>query len=1418
MTSTSLGNSGNPSPLVAVLLITATSSRGPQLVFRYPRKPRLLRRFSKVRYYAHKQQNTTTERSALGGKGRGTSRGRQDFLSHAKELEEERKRDRDQWDEQEEDSGSQEGVNDIDDDDEFDSQSLSSLSSSSSNGGANGTMDGDDLETAKSESDVGVTTASSEAEDDSAPESVLSGSRRRGRRPLDASKGITKLTSTKHQQLANTSVGGSGSRDHVRSPSRVRLLASSLRDPTANSSPEREPTGASGKTTRRKVSNRGANGAGRESGNRSAADRANSPSRRARNAKAFSHYLGYPTDFLAELLAPKEEMCNRRFELVVDDLAFVGHPVLRHLPHNDDDQDEDDGYTYHTKESDDEENRGRRGRDGVAPPATIPPKQARAKKTPRVTMFHLVFVLQPPDPSYATPTLDLTTWLGFWYDNASFKMTAALWAEERRCEYVSQEASLLSKLWGEVEGNSGAGPSYSLHLSRLLLLSTLAKTLRNMFRSLINPPRHRAPFVTLNDSLDIHLQLPPLLVDPSRMVKSLLELGPSIEADDADLWEGAIGGVAGVAGGGGSAIASALDEWTKTTGPPLFPWKTLLLLHDPGARQKRYRSFGGQVVEIESDDEDNGADGQEDFDAELGEAGLADAGIELWARKFTSLLKPTLQGIPTFADLASLLSWDLQEDVYPMARHLIYYKQARVTDVPRIQNTYSLSPLFELRDLPHFATSFALRFPSEPPLARFLAALSSAFQPFIAHYLAVQRANANQPGGDSQDSNANAVQQSAVIRKKSALECLIWLLRHEIILQQHLRFRLIATEAVKRRAREMWEERRVEREERRRKREQHREWQREKRALKRGADPGKRTGELVPLVPQSAPDVSDHDLRAHFLAKRAIARSEARPQADDSPSPKPATRGRPRSRSAEGERDGVEGSPFSAASRVSSSSRSRSRNPPPLGRVGPGGRINPAGTTGNSSRPTSSSGLRPTSRTASPFATLVPLEASSPPHSGLDFGRRIVPRSRSPTSSMPIATDGVSQNRAPSNSTSTSGGETRSSTAINTHHRGPSSSSSGTGFAMPAGTPSSQGEVTGYAQVNVVAPPPASSSLQRLRSLTRPRRENSASNSSQSLDGESPGPLPQDSALSSSRGRQRTIGPSGPTAPQPLAQQHLATQLHPVPHVGANASPRLLDRRVSRSPSIARMRVRGFGQQEEVWIDGEEVKSNDTTTLKTAPTNAPDSTVSTSETDQPLEESSENVGQSDSPGLGLTVPQEYPTEGRRLSLVDEEALGESSTDVRNEKNQHEPFRVATNEPSDVQSDVPPEATAAPSELQHAMSDVEADLSESDDESLSPSSHSESEFDESEDESGPAQDFTPSLIAEPSRASHEENAWIAAMVATKEESTSQGFFRLLPYLNGRHTIDEVICREEMRRRELRSLLGQFKDEILTFVHP
>lgn len=125
--------------------------------------------------------------------------------------------------------------------------------------------------------------------------------------------------------------------------------------------------------------------------------------------------------------------------------------------------------------------------------------------------------------------------------------------------------------------------------------------------------------------------------------------------------------------------------------------------------------------------------------------------------------------------MADLLDWRLEEDVYPMVRHLIYYREARIVDVPRIQNYYAVSPLFDLADLPKLSTSWSLRFSSLPPLPTFLASLSSALRPF-----STQIARRDQ--------------------RQLCLDALIWLLRHEVVVQMHVRLRLVASEACKRRA------------------------------------------------------------------------------------------------------------------------------------------------------------------------------------------------------------------------------------------------------------------------------------------------------------------------------------------------------------------------------------------------------------------------------------------------------------------------------------------------------------------------------------------------------------------------------------------------------------------------------------------
>lgn len=679
-----------PSPLLAVILVTS-SSRGASISFRYPKKPVLEKRYSRVKYLVASADEEAANTSA----GRKTGRGGNLGPARAQDgYPPDRGEDVSRagpssvgtpvWEQDEMDDGLDQSASDLSEDLDDYSDSASDDSSVSEYAGAaddstqqfSGGRDVDD-EGALSTSEV-----------------------------TDPDDGLDVMTSSR--------------RDINQQQQHQYETASS----------------AAGTATTRETSAQ------------AAAEQAR------RKLRAYQQYLGYDTEILASMLAPKRELCHQKFELVIDDLAFVGHPVCvdndglwdpelerAQSGRGRDTSRRADVQGYHIGESredgvDDTTRNGGRIH-SVAHKGTAAP----------MTLFHLVLVLDRPDPSPYIPTLDLTSWLQIFYDNIAFKMTAALFAEEVRCGYVSRESDKLGALRDRCMDDR---QSYSSFLTQALLVSSLARSLQQVHSS-ISVSSHA--FVAINDSIDAHLQLPKMLQDPARMAH-IADVEAPIDIIDPVFQR------QGSALGPLTSEDVLFEEWHRTTGPFLLPWKTLLLLHED-QKSRHGAAFGG--LDIEEDD-----DPSEILDP-------AEHGIEAWAKRFTSLLKPTLEGAPTLADMADLLDWRLEEDVYPMVRHLIYYREARVVDVPRIQNFYAVSPLFELTSLAKLSMSWALRFPALPPLASFLATLSSASRPFSS--LLGRRD-----------------------QRQLCLDVLIWLLRHEIVVQMHVRLRLVASEECKQRA------------------------------------------------------------------------------------------------------------------------------------------------------------------------------------------------------------------------------------------------------------------------------------------------------------------------------------------------------------------------------------------------------------------------------------------------------------------------------------------------------------------------------------------------------------------------------------------------------------------------------------------
>lgn len=54
--------------------------------------------------------------------------------------------------------------------------------------------------------------------------------------------------------------------------------------------------------------------------------------------------------------------------------------------------------------------------------------------------------------------------------------------------------------------------------------------------------------------------------------------------------------------------------------------------------------------------------------------------------------------------------------------------------------------------------------------------------------------------------------------------------------------------------------------------------------------------------------------------------------------------------------------------------------------------------------------------------------------------------------------------------------------------------------------------------------------------------------------------------------------------------------------------------------------------------------------------------------------------------------------------------------------------------------------------------------------------------------------------------------------TKASAAASTLQRILPYLNGKHSLDEIALREDLRRREIRLVRETFKDDLIEFLHP
>ncbi|TFK49914.1 hypothetical protein OE88DRAFT_1751910 [Heliocybe sulcata] len=454
-------------------------------------------------------------------------------------------------------------------------------------------------------------------------------------------------------------------------------------------------------------------------------------------AEEYDDLLGYSAEFLAGILCPQRSLCHQKFELIVDDLAFIGHPVCT----------EDDGVWRFKSET--KPRFGARGRDPRTKDAS--PRLDSPTSSPRVgplqdeqvsgesswlQTFHFVIVLDLPDPS-SSASGNVLKYFHIIYEQIAFAVTAVLFQQQVAVNFVEKECDKLGSLKDEY---SAKGEPYSKYMKDALEISSIGPAMKSIFEAIKNSSIAQIAI----DAIPLELQLPPYL---DRLLHSQEEADLDyIDRDDEE-----------VEGSWGKDMSFA---WRL---PPLSPWKALLLLGEDDSGLDFYGNLQGPHQSSE-------------------ERRLAQT-----LMKFLDLASIRLQ----LADMAIELDWDLENQVYPVVRWLIYHRRAKIVDVIHegLKTVFTVSPQFKT-PLPVLSQEFSAKFPpSIPPLPVILALVS---------------------GSTSQQTDNTFF--AAVVRNKELVpayhDVVEWMLKKELLVTMHLRIRVIAPAALKKKVRGIWLSRR----------------------------------------------------------------------------------------------------------------------------------------------------------------------------------------------------------------------------------------------------------------------------------------------------------------------------------------------------------------------------------------------------------------------------------------------------------------------------------------------------------------------------------------------------------------------------------------------------------------------------------
>lgn len=396
--------------------------------------------------------------------------------------------------------------------------------------------------------------------------------------------------------------------------------------------------------------------------------------------------LGFEPEHISEMLSPPRDMCNRRFEIMFENVVFLGLPV--HISNNGSWRSDKRSHKSQSMHNGEASNDGDNG--------TSDELSANS-----MSMFNLVFVMNPPEMERNYRIDEM-----FYY--VVSKLSLVLRYEQLKHDYVWNQVKLIFKLKEEWRSSVSLTSHQSMH-EFLMAKSSLCRVMAHCYDAISTS---RIANLTINNKsrsfqipikLEFH-SLPEMTVPyiPGSYLSStvnllgntgLVSIGETTRYRSNSLMSLMLGGlISDDADPYNEDNDDDLDDEDKASTEDVI-YLSLLLLDEPESI----------ILDIKADPH-----------SELA--------------TFIRLIRPTesLLKITNKIKLQSRKSALSTAEVVLFALHLIYWRRARVISPLNSRSVYIVSPMAPItanfyRDIPKFKKAF----PTLPSLPLFLKSLSS---------------------------------------------------------------------------------------------------------------------------------------------------------------------------------------------------------------------------------------------------------------------------------------------------------------------------------------------------------------------------------------------------------------------------------------------------------------------------------------------------------------------------------------------------------------------------------------------------------------------------------------------------------------------------------------------------------------------